>query len=332
MRRAWLLALLLVLLNVPAPAEPLPFTARTRHLLPLLLANPALEKELFWRLGGIDMYPVSPITSESFRVMRKEAAAFDRKTRDGALHCSIPVGLPPDYQVLVLDLDAVETVPIPLFLAAEAMELGYVEVSLHRPGRPVMLVVTSHNARALRLAVSTDTELAGVHLLSYYPGVVLGVPPQKVTRSYFPQAKSARGNCQYLDPQSSKALQQLGLRPAASEVIRLKGKPPFSVGEEVAMTLESPLLGSFLDLDMPVPSQYGLAVLASRGYLRVRAVPDSSREELELRRTFRMPAGLAGSHSRTFVLPQGVKGPSGDLGHSTLKRANELSSSNSVRK
>ena len=331
MRCAWLLALILVLFNAPAPAEPLPFTARTRDLLPLLLANPALENESFWRLGGIYMYPVSPITAEGFRVMRTEAAAFDRKARDAALRCSIPVGLPSDYQVLVLDLDAVETMPIPLFLTTEATELGYVEVSLHRPGLPVVLIVATHNARAVRLAVSKSTELAAVHLLSYYPGVVLGIPPQKVTRNYLPQTKSARENCQYLDTQSSKAMQQLGLKPAASEVIRLKGKSPFIVGEDVAMTLQPPLLGSFLDLNMPVPSQYGLAVLASRGYLRVRAVPNSSEEELEVRRTFRIPAGLNGSHSRTFVLPKGVRAPSGDLGHSTLKRTKEMSSSNSVR-
>jgi len=184
----------------------------------------------------------------------------------------------------------------------------------------VVLVVESYDSLALRLAVSPETQLAAVHMHSYYPGVVLGVAPSKVTRDYLPQEGSQRTECQYSDGRDGNALQRLGLEPVAREVIRLQGAPPFRVGGDVPASLQPPLLGSFLDLQMPVPSQYGLAVLASRRYLRPHKSPPGTidKDALEVLHPFRFPPSLYGAHSRVFVVRDGVRAPSGNPGHSKV--------------
>ncbi|OYU32319.1 MAG: hypothetical protein CFE39_03560 [Comamonadaceae bacterium PBBC2] len=307
------------------PAES-DFVAKTRDLLQLLVRHPAQDHEPFWSVGGIDMHPVSSISARSLQVLRSEASAYDPSARDRALRCGVPADLPAQYQVLVLDLNVAAFVPVPVFLGPKAKELRYVEVALHRPELPLVVLVTGYDGFALRLSTSPETDLVAVHMQTYYPGIVLGVPAAKVTQTYLPRNArngAANSSCAYSDTKAQDIAAGLGLRPTETEVLRAEGNDNRLVYPKVAIAKRQPLLGAFLDLEMPVPSQYGLAVLADKGYLRPALSAQQhggGNQVLEVLKPFRLPEGLHGSHLRTFLLPKGVRQPSGDLGHSTLIR------------
>lgn len=312
--------------HVARPLATSGFVARTRDLMQLLVRNPALDDELFWYLAGIEMNPVSSISARSLQILRSEASAYDPAARKRALRCGVPAALPTKYRVLVLDLHGAASVPVPVFISPQASELRYVEVGLHRPELPLVVLVTGYNGLALRLATSPETDLVAVHVQTYYPSVVLGVPEAKVTRTYMRQYvgnDAVTPSCVYRNIKAQEMAEGFGLKPTETEVLSAEGHDTRFVNPQVAILKLQPLLGTFLDLEMPVPSQYGLAVLADKGYLR----PAQSKRQhggygqvLEVLKPLRLPEGLYGGHSRTFLLPHGVREPSGDLGHSTLIR------------
>jgi hypothetical protein len=303
-------------------AEPY-FVARTRDLLELLYQHPAKNRELSWYVKGINMYPQSPISARGLQVLRNEASAFDRTTRDRALRCGTPTNLPEQYQVLVLDLigAGAGSIPVPVFLGPDVDELNYIEVALHRPGVPLVVLVRGYNGMALRLETSLETDLAAVHLQTYYPSLVLGVPASKVSQTYFPGSdrKSATtARCEYREIKAEDIVARLGLQPVETELLRAQNNEYRLIDARVAITRREPRLGTFLDLAMPVPRQYGVAVLADKGYLRPTLATRkkaSGTQVLEVLKPFRLPAGVSGS---TFVVPRGGAVPLGDFRSATL--------------
>jgi len=302
------------------------FVARTRDLLQLLHRYPAIDNEPFWYVAGIDMYPVPSISARGLRVLRDEASPFDRMARDRALRCGTPTDLPAKYQVVVLDLDGADVMPVPVFLSPESNHLRYVEVALFRPRLPLVLLVHGYVGVALRVATSPGTELVAVHLQTYHPSVVLGVPPVKVSQTYRPPGDvegAASTGCAYRATKVDDLVESLGLHPIETEFLRLPRNEYRLFEAPFPITRGEPRLGAFLDMDMPAPSEYGLAVLSDKRYLRqvslVQKV-DNVVDVLEILKPFRLPGGMYGSHARTFYLPRGKRSPDGNAGHSSLIR------------
>jgi hypothetical protein len=318
----------------PAPENPDHFVARTKHLLELVRKNPAPDGDPRYGVGGVRFWPASPITAASLRVLDEEGGRANRQLRDRALSCGRPGELPRKAQVVLLETRG-SRLSVPVFLTPEGKELQYIELSLDRPGPPVLLVVTGYNALAIRITTSPATRLAAVHLHTYYPNVVLGVEPAKVTQQY-----NGPGDCRYGfsdSVQSNVVLQQLGRDPDAAVRYKTDGQHQVAIGVPQAVKRAPPVLGNFLDPEMPVPNNYGIVVLASLGYIRPVSLGAGSEpgvvqdgrarriihnEALEVLKPFRIPAGLAGGHSVTFLLHLGSPIPSGELAHSSLIRRN----------
>jgi hypothetical protein len=232
------------------------------------------------------------------------------------------VSLPENVQVVLLEARG-SRVSVPVFLTPEGGALEYIELSLDQPGAPVALVVTGYNGLAIRITTSAATKLAAVHLNTYYPNVILGVDPKLVTQQYYGRQG---GNCNYGFSDGVHAptvIQRLGRDPARVQRYQTGNNWQVAIGQPQAVRRTAPVLGNFLDLEMPVPSQYGIIVLTSLGYLRPMQVSGGGRDNLrgpafEVMRAFRLPEGMGGSHSVSFILTPGSPIPSGNLVHSQL--------------
>jgi hypothetical protein len=290
------------------------FVARTRDFLELLRRQLPNDSE---DLAGVHLFPMSPPSAESLQLLELEAGAFSPSLLNEALACGLPGNVPSDGEILVFEA-SVEGVTVPVFPIPDTHDLAYFELSVDRPGSPVLLVVHGREPFAIRIVSSSATDLIGVHTNTHYPSLVLGLPPNLVSQNY--QTEVDREGCNY---DSTGAFEWAGNR----RITRIKARWTYGSPENLRQAIGNaqpvrrnwPRLAEFLDPDMPVPSQYGLAVLADRGYLRVHE-DISGDQRYEIRKPFRLPEGLYGAHSAEFLVPPGVDLPSGDLGHSRIER------------
>jgi hypothetical protein len=300
---------------LPAAADDSHFVVRTRHLLDLARRHPAPPRDPWFKVNGVPFWPASPIARPALKLLADEGGAFDPAARDAALQCRVPQDLPDDTRLLLLDARSHGDLALPVFLSEEnGQELHYLELSLDQPGAPVLLWITGYDGLAVRITTSPATRLAAVHLQTYYPSVVLGVDPARVSRQYY--RVSSGSDCGTSSTHAAPPrLQGEPLR------YQLQGQDSVAIGAPQPVRREPPLLGAFLDPEMPVPGNYGIVVLADQGYLRLvpdgKHGPDSS---FEVQKPFRIPAGLAGAHSVRFLVPPGVAVPSGPLAHSSMVR------------
>jgi hypothetical protein len=299
------------------------FVAQTKHLLTLVKKYPAPVADPWFGINGVKFWPANPINQEGIKILDAEQAGFNASMLKAALQCGKPQASVAGNQIVLIDIKSTG-VAVPIFLTPDADELGYVELSLDRPGKPVALIVRTYKGIALRVTTSPGTTLTTVHLQTYYPSVVLGVNPNIVTQQFNPG--SSAENCNYRFGNESDTvplLQYLGFD--AAKAVMFKHEQPTSkiaIGSPQKTKFDLPLLGSFLDPDMPVPHNYGIAVLANLGYVRPVRIKigeeKTPTELLEVLKPFQIPANLFGSHSVKFLLPRGTTAPSGGLSHSTL--------------
>jgi hypothetical protein len=302
----------------PTNDNPQHFVARTKDLLKLVRKHPAPAGDPWFQINGLQFWPATPISVDALRVMDWEGGKFDRAQRDQALRCGLPGTLPPDTEVVLLDAQENRLV-VPVFLKPDDQGLGYLDLSIDRPGAPVLLVITGNEGGlAVRISVSPATHLAAVHLNTYYPSVVLGVEPDKVTREYYEGGPN--NNCR---GGGTGLFKHLGYGPEKAVHYKTEGETHFSIGTVQPANRNPPMLGTFLDPEMPAPSRYGILALANLGYLRpsrTLTLAEMGRPVLDVLKPFRVPAGLAGAHSVTLVLRPRSPSPSGDLGHSSIIR------------
>jgi hypothetical protein len=307
----------------PAPDDPGHFVARTKHLLELVRKYPASKEDPWFKVNGVQFWPASPISREALKMLEDERGAFSPLERDQAVRCGVPPDMPPDTQVVLLEAPG-SRLAMPVFLSPDGKELHYLELSLDQPGAPVLLVITGYDGLAVRITTSSATRLTAVHLHTYYPNVVLGVDPKKVTQQYY--GRGPNNNCQYGFSDGVQGLAVIQrLRHDPSKAIRYKtdGQDRIAIGAPQPVKRAPPMLGTFLDLEMPIPNNYGIVVLADLGYIRpVRLKTEGGRgsDAFEVLKPFRIPSGLAGSHSVTFFLTRESPVPSGELAHSSMVR------------
>ncbi len=296
----------------PKPTNNKDFVARARHVLTLAKARPAPDGDPWFKIDGLSYWPAGPISHTTLKLLERETGAFEQSLRDRALRCAQPTNLPREVQVIILEARESD-LAVPVFLSPDSDELHYIEVSLDRPGPPVLLVVQGYNGLAMRVTTSAATRLAHVHFRTYYPSVALGVDPQMVTQIYHGEDSG----CRYDSPAKGYVL-------TGATRYRTAGQANVAIGAPQAVKRFPPTLGTFLDPEMPAPHQYGILVLANEGYVRPTALAKSAgtsypdRVVLEVLKPFRVPEGLFGGHSVTFLLRQGSPVPSGDLAHSKL--------------
>lgn len=299
------------------------FVAQTKHLLTLVKKYPAPVEDPWFAINGVKFWPANPITQEGIKVLDAEQAGFNESVHKAALQCSKPQAPVAGHQTVLIDIKSAG-IAVPVFLTPDADELGYLELSIDRPGKPVALVVRAGKGVALRVTTSSGTTLAAVHLQTYHPSVVLGVNSNIVTQQF--NKGSSGGNCNYRfgnESDTNPLLQYLGFD--ASKAVVFKHELPTSkiaIGAPQKTKFDQPLLGNFLNPEMPVPHNYGVAVLASLGYVRPVRIKigeeKTPTELLEVLKPFQIPPNLFGSHSVKFFLPRGTATPSGGLSHSTM--------------
>jgi hypothetical protein len=302
------------------------FVARTRHLLDLVARYPAPSNDPWFKVNGVQFWPATPISTDAIALMETERAPFDRGQRDNALKCGYPATLPENTQVVLLEARG-GRLAVPVFLQPDGGELHYLELSLDAPGAPVLLVITGYDGLAVRITKSAATRIAAVHLNTYYPNAVLGIEPALVTQQYLGRERASSCKYGFSDAvQGPAVIRQLGFDPAKAVRYRAGDGSLVAIGTPQSVQRQSPKLGAFLDPMMPLPHNYGVVVLASLGYIRPVAVKPAESERLlsgnafEVLKPFRIPEGLAGSHSVTFVLTNDSPVPAGNLGHSSLLR------------
>ena len=307
----------------PAPENPGHFVARTRHLLEVVRKYPAGANDRRYSVNGVQLWPSQPITREALAILDAERGAYNGALRDAVLDCGTPVALPDDVQVVLLEARG-SRMAVPVFLTPEGRSLEYIELSLDQPGAPVALVVTGYNALAIRITSSAQTRLAAVHLNTYYPNVILGFDSKRVTQQYHGRRG---GNCNYGFSDGVHAptvLQRLGRDPQKVTRYQTGDNWQVAIGQPQPVRRTAPVLGNFLDLEMPVPSNYGIVVLSELGYIRPMQVK-GGRENLrgdafEVLKPFRLPEGMGGAHSVAFILNPDSPVPSGNLLHSQMVR------------
>lgn len=313
----------------PAPENPEHFVARARDLLPIVRQHPATADAARheFRIEGVRLFPTDAFTQESFRLLDEEGGKFNSKLRDRLLDCAATPA-PADSQVLLIQVEAGRLPPVPVFLDPDAKELSYLELSIDQPGAPVLLKLSSYDGIAARVTASPRTKLAGVRLDSYYPGVVLGVDPALVSQRA--RVRSTDRPCALEKFQRSETMRDPPFDNRKTITYKADGSHyQFAIGDPQAVRRTRPTLGNFLDPDMPVPNQHGLVVLAAKKFIRAipQLIENSGRslghETYEILQPFRIPEGLAGAHSVTFLLPAGIAAPSGDLAHSLMFRRAE---------
>lgn len=292
----------------PAAASPSDFSPRTRDVIDFIRTGrtPAEFAHAERPVGIFFRWPVNEIPKEALSILERERGQFDRTGLQAAICRN---GFVLQSKVQVVRLSVGQGIPLPVFLAPDATALNYYEVSLDVGTYPVLLQVTSYDSAAVRVTTSPQTRLVGVQLSSYHPSVVLGVDPNIVSTRYDHGAGLPK--CQ-----SSGILAKdvAGVVPH-----RIESPSRAAVGEPQPVRSLPPTVGQFVDYDAPAASSYGMAVLEHLGYVRavrVQGLPGS--RYMEVLKRFRMPEGLAGAHSVSFIVTPGGPIPSGNPRHSTI--------------
>lgn len=306
----------------PAAENRSHFVAKTKHVLEFAARNPAPANARSAVLAGTEHYGVEAITPQVLTLLQAESAAFDSKLHTRLLQCGNPA-LKDLGEVTVVLVEAERGgMAMPVFMTPESDALRYFELSVDLPGDPVLMVITGYTGLAMRITASHRTRIAAVHLHTYYPSVVLGVDPSRVTRQYL----GHRHGCDYGFGDGVKGpavIERLGLKDA--KILRFttqsKAGHELAIGPPQATRRDPPRLGSFLDTEMPAPHSYGILALHYLGFIRpINNRPGTSAVGFayEVLKPFRMPEGLAGGHSVRFVVSNDALAPSGDLAHSSI--------------
>lgn len=234
------------------------------------------------------------------------------------------------------------------------------DIAVNEDSMPVVLMLGAYEPTIWNIGWSPRTKIVAVLVSGYHRQAVAGLSPSVpvINSSY-----DNKGPCGYfylsednlgrLNPIS----RQLFGQPVTRAYLVRNGSA--SVGESIAsgyVTNNSRPPESFRDRDAPVAGEAGLRDAVAKGLLREarssdieawkaaydaanrRDVPpvsggsersSSGGERLVhngyvVLQAMRIPAGLYGAHSATFIVPRGVPRPTGNPGHSQILDYNTL--------
>ena len=238
---------------------------------------------------------------------------------------------------------------------------GMMDVTVHNPAQPVVLMLGAYDPTVWRLYRSSGTRVLAVLLTGYHRQAMVGLPAGTPTLISYYDNNGACG-WHYVDADNLKPLNPLSRQLFGRAVSRvyLAQEGRISIGAPmpagtVLLSENSQQPQPFRDRSAPLAGATGLAQALQRGQLRragpgdaqawVKAVagkqppadvppiagsragrlkvPEFHDGYVVLRR-FTYPAGLYGAHAVTFFIPAGVPTPSGNPGHSAVYDFNTL--------
>ncbi len=238
---------------------------------------------------------------------------------------------------------------------------GMMDVTVHNPDQPVVLMLGAYDPTVWRLYRSSSTRILAVLLTGYHRQAMIGLPASvPVLHSTYDNGGACGSH--YVDADNLRPLNPLSRQLFGRAVSRvyLAQEGSISIGVPipagtVLQSENSQLQQPFRDRSAPLAGAAGLAQALQRGQLRragpadaqawakavaskqppadVPPVAGSRAGSLKVPefhdgyvvlRGFTYPAGLYGAHSVTFFIPAGVPTPGGNPGHSAVYDFNTL--------
>lgn len=235
-------------------------------------------------------------------------------------------------------------------------EAGRIDVGVNRPGEAVALMLGSYDPTVWHVGWSRGTRIVAVLVGGYHRQVVTGLPKgvPVIVSTY-----DNKGPCGYFYVTADKAptLNPVARRAFGRGIDMLY---PASQGSVLVGAAAGGMITdasaqddiAFRITESMAAGEAGLAYAVSRGWLREAMQSDAdawlaaraSRLQADVPpiaggappgrmtmhnaymvlKPFRLPEGLYGAHSATFLVPKGVARPTGNLGHSVLYDFNTL--------
>ncbi len=241
--------------------------------------------------------------------------------------------------------------PLDIQLDDTGHRVTRVPVIVNRPDTPIFLVLTAYNPVVWDVSWTEGTQIAGVLVSGYHGQALIGIDAEA---PYEIGTHETGGGFEFFFAHTTDGLlelanrveQELGHALDRFHYEAVEGV--FTIGEPVTdPTLlrrsDALKLEDFVNPDRPPSGQAGLDVLVALNKIRLATQEDidawvlkasepflrfndALRVETYMRpgRTYvvleaiTLPAGLNGSHSRNFILPQDVPLPEGPMSHNSI--------------
>ncbi|MBU8976200.1 hypothetical protein JI752_008585 [Lysobacter sp. MMG2] len=227
-----------------------------------------------------------------------------------------------------------------------------IDVAVSEDAAPVVLMLGAYEPTVWNIGWSPRTRIVAVLVSGYHRQAVAGLPPSvpRINSSY-----DNKGQCGqfYVSERNLGELNPIARRVFGQRVTRAyiaqDGFVAIGDGSKSALVTDANQKPEqFRDPDAPLAGEAGLREAVAKGLLREARSSDmqawaSAFAAIELRdappvsgapprssrdysmhnayvvvRPLRIPAGLYGAHSATFIVPKGVQRPTGDPGHSSI--------------
>lgn len=268
-----------------------------------------------------------------------------------ALRCEFPgLSLPPRFAVYAAG--AYSGRKLDYQIDQSGHQATQIDVAVSEDALPVVLMLGAYEPTVWNIGWSPRTRIVAVLVSGYHRQAIAGLP------SSVPRINSShdnKGPCGsfYVTEEQLATLNPIARRVFGQPVTRafIANNGFVAVGNggtSGLLTDATQPPGGFRDPDAPLAGEAGLRDALAKGLLREARESDlsawhSAYDAANLRdappvsgarpsrvsggmlhnayvvvRPMRVPAGLYGAHSATFIVPRGVQRPTGELGHSRI--------------
>lgn len=281
--------------------------------------------------------------------------------QDVATSCELP-GLPEKY--IVYAAGAYSGRKLDYQIDQSGHEATQIDVAVNEPSAPVVLMLGAYEPTVWNIGWSPQTQIAGVLVSGYHRQTIAGLPVSvpRLNSSY-----DNKGACGYfyLSENSLDRINPMARRLFGQAVTRafIANNGFVAVGTATGagmVTDASQPPEQFRDRSAPLAGQAGLRDAVAKGLLREARTSDeqqwqtaydaankqdippvsgavvhrSDNDRLHngyvVLKAMRLPAGLYGANSATFIVPKGVPRPTGDPGHSQILDYNTMTCAGAV--
>lgn len=266
--------------------------------------------------------------------------------------CGI-AGLPDDFEVVMISVSRGST-PLDVTLDKSGRDVAREEIVVGATPKPIVLILSGNDPIVWNVGQAVGARIAGILAEGVYRQAVIGIP--KTTRITSYSSADGPNACRYFHAErgqtadykaADRRVRELFGRNIGTFMDR-KGGARFEVGEvsgDVAYAPDRTLASVALPADVLPGGQKGIDRLVKQKALRPASDEDidawvkgaaqragqpmdayrrrmapflRSENAYVVLRSFELPEGLEGAHSRTFLIPAGADRPSGRPGHNTF--------------
>jgi len=300
----------------------------------------------------------TPVPAPESHLVPFSAGAVDKESEPVALECEFQgLSLPPKFAVYAAGAYAGRKLDYQIDRSGHPAT--QIDVSVSNDDTPVVLMLGAYEPTVWNIGWSPRTRIVAVLVSGYHRQAIAGLPASvpRINSSY-----DNKGPCGYFyvaEKELTKLnplARQLFGRPVTRAYIAKDGVVAVGNGGRSGLVTDAAQPPSpFRDPDAPLAGEAGLREAVAKGLMREAYESDmrawqSAYDAARLRdtppvsgaspsrasggspyntyvvvRPMRVPAGLHGAHSATFIVPRGVQRPTGDLGHSRILDWNTMS-------